>query len=271
MKKNIFVALFVIITFLKGFSQTPHLDISYLGNEGFLIYSENKKVLVDALFKVNSPSYSEPSDTMINQMTVGKPPYNNIDLLLITHYHWDHFNPDFTISFLENQSNCKLVAHKQVVDGMREKAGFDRVKSRIVEISIDNGSMTNIEEKGINLDIVCMSHNNNIETKNLSFMVSLEGNRFFHIGDATIDENIQVLQQYNFDKKPIDIVFLQSYDTSIVSKQYVTKTINPDMIIAMHLSADAIDTEAKIFTAHYPHSIIFRKLKQSISFTNTVK
>jgi L-ascorbate metabolism protein UlaG (beta-lactamase superfamily) len=271
MKKNIFIALFVIVTFLKGFSQTPPLDISYLGNEGFLIYSKNKKVLVDALFKVNLPSYSEPSDSLINQMTVGKPPYNNIDLLLITHYHGDHFNPDFTISFLENQSNCKLVAHKQVVDVMREKAGFDRVKSRIVEINIENGSMTSLEEKGINLDIVCMSHNNNIETKNLSFMVSIKGNRFFHIGDATIDENIQVLQQYNFDKKPINVIFLQSYDTSSVSKQYITTTIKPEMIIAMHLSADAIDTEAKNFTTHYPYSIIFRKLEQSISFTNTIK
>jgi L-ascorbate metabolism protein UlaG (beta-lactamase superfamily) len=271
MRKINFVALFIIAVFLRGFSQTPSLDIFYLGNEGFLIYSTNKKVLVDALFQVNMPSYSEPSDTMIKKMIAGTAPYNNIDLLLITHYHGDHFNPDFTISFLENQPKCKLVAHKQVINGMRGLAGFDKVKSRIVEIGTENGDITNLIENGINVDIVSMSHNNNAETTNLSFIANLEGNRFFHIGDATIDENIQALQQYDFDKNPIDVIFLQNYDTSNVSKQFIAKTIYPDMIIAMHLSADSMEAEAKIFSAHYPYGRIFRKLEQSIHFKNTIQ
>jgi L-ascorbate metabolism protein UlaG (beta-lactamase superfamily) len=270
MRTIYFIALFIIATLFEGLSQTPSLDITYLGNEGFLIYSKNKKILVDALFKLNMPSYAEPSETMIKKMIGNETPYNNIDLLLITHHHGDHFNPDLTISFLENQPACKLVAPKQVVDGIRGLAGFDKVKSRIVEISTDTGSLFKIIENDIYVDILCTRHSGDTEYKNMSFIANLEGSCFFHCGDATIQDNIKVLQKYSFNNKPVDILFLQSYDTSFVSKQFVAKTIKPDMIIAMHISPEEIETDAKTFMTHYPFGRIFKKLEQSMHFTNTV-
>ena len=51
-----------LIIILLGFSvscysASPGLDITYSGNEGFLISSKNRKVLIDALFRSNYPNF----------------------------------------------------------------------------------------------------------------------------------------------------------------------------------------------------------------------
>ena len=259
-------------------SAQPALDVTYLGNEGFLVRSEHKKVLIDALFKSDSPSYLSPSDVMIDQMIKGQPPYDHVDLLLITHRHSDHFKPDLTIAFLENHPACKLIANNQVVDKLRNQPGYEQVRPQIVEITSDTGKHSCKVEKGIEVDVFCLKHtpymkdgkNIHAEIKNLAFVANLEETRFYHSGDAAIAGNSAALKDYAYSQKPVDIMFLQQYDKSPASKQFITNTIKPDMIIAMHIPPDKMDASIKRFMTHYPYGMIMREQGQTLHFTNTI-
>lgn len=278
MKKLIVFFIYFITVPQSSYGQTLSVDIKYLGNEGFLIKSENRKVLIDALFKSESVHYLSPTDSMITQMIHGEQPYDKVDLLLVTHRHSDHFKPDLTITFLENNPSCKLIANDQVVKELRTQQGFEKVRSRIVEITSDAGNHSSFVENGIEVDTFSLKHgpymrngvNIHAEIKNTAFIVNMEGTCFYHSGDATVRENLDVLKDYEYRKKPVDIMFLQRYDTSPTSKQFIAKTIKPNMIIAMHITPDQIDESIKKFMTHYPYGKIFREQGETLNFINNV-
>lgn len=259
-------------------SAQAELDITYIGNEGFLIQSKNRKVLIDALFRSRSASYLSPSEEMIEQMIQGKSPYDKVDLLLVTHCHSDHFNPELAVAFLENNPSCKLIGNNQVAEELRNQTGFEKVKSQIIEVDSDVGNHSTFIENGIEIDAFSQTHspymrggkNIHAEIKNSAFIVNLEGSRFYHSGDATIKGNLEGLKNYKFSQKTVDIMFLQRYDVSPTTKEFVIKTIKPDMIIAIHIGPEKLDDSIKRFMTHYPYGIIFREQGESMHFTNSV-
>jgi L-ascorbate metabolism protein UlaG (beta-lactamase superfamily) len=74
-------------------------QITYVANEGFLIQAGGKKVLVDALFE-GTKDYLAPSQELLTRMTEGSGPFADVDILLVTHPHDDHFNPKLVVGFL---------------------------------------------------------------------------------------------------------------------------------------------------------------------------
>lgn len=276
--KKLHTILLALFFGFCGFSQSPFLNITYTGNEGFLLESENKKVLIDALFKANYPDFLDPSEKMINQIINGKPPYDNLDLLLVTHRHADHFSPELTIQLLANQTDCKLVAHKQAVDKMREVEGFKKIESQVIEITSDFGSHSTKSLNGIDIDMFCMKHgpyimdgrNIHEQVRNLAYIVNIDGIRFYHSGDATISENIEVLGKCNFIQKPVDVLFIQYYDTSPEAVKFIGETIKPDKIVAMHISPENIESSTVEFLKHYPYGEIFQEQGQMLRFKNSI-
>ena len=61
------------------------LKVTYIANEGFLISSANKKVLIDALFGSGYSHYLTPSEEIHKKMVNAQPPFNDVDLVLVIH------------------------------------------------------------------------------------------------------------------------------------------------------------------------------------------
>lgn len=272
--KKILTLLLVLLS-LIGFSQSD-LGITYLGNEGFLITSENRKVLIDALFY--SSNYTAPTPEMLKQMIQNQPPFNDIDILFVTHAHRDHFTPDICLLFLQNQKNSKLVAPVQAVDQMKDLPGFNSVRPRVISVESEFGEHELIKAGPIKVDAFCLNHspywkdgvNRQAEIKNMAYIVELDGTRFYHSGDATFKGNLEAFQNYNFFDSPVDLMFLQRYDTSVETKSFVANTIKPDEIIAMHIKDDEISYWQDRFTKHFPLGRIFTKQGENYSFRNRV-
>ena len=65
------------------------VEITFIDNAGFLIAAGVTKVLIDALYEGNA-YISSPPDMILQQAIEGDPPFDGVDLLLITHDHPDH-------------------------------------------------------------------------------------------------------------------------------------------------------------------------------------
>ena len=76
----------------------PSLDLTNIGNAGFMMQAGGKKVLVDALFE-GSTDVLGPSPELLSQMMDAHGPFADVDLLMVTHPHGDHFNPKLVVEF----------------------------------------------------------------------------------------------------------------------------------------------------------------------------
>lgn len=248
-------------------AKKPPLDVTYVANEGFLIQAAGKKVLIDALFDNGFGTFLAPSQELLDQMTGARGPFAEVDLLLVTHSHADHFNPKLVVKFLRSNARCQLIAHTQVVDQLRNEEGFDKIRNQIHEVGLEPGSREHMAVNGIDLDVLCLSHmpryrdgrNMNEQMRNLAFIVNLGGTRFLHLGDATVENSLAHLNACPFDEMPVDILFLNYLDQSQAAQQFIARKIKPSRIIAMHVPPAALAEESKKVRVAYPHAIFFKQ------------
>src|SRR5687768_9408924 len=73
---------------------TGELAITYVANEGVLLESDGVRVLIDALVRPNSLHYAVLPDGPREAIETAVPPWEGIDLILVSHMHVDHFHAE---------------------------------------------------------------------------------------------------------------------------------------------------------------------------------
>ncbi len=246
------------------------LKTTYLGNEGFLIEGGGKKVLIDALFDNGFDRFDTPPADVMRRMMAGEAPFDGVDLVLVTHRDGDHVNAQLVIAYLHQHPRTRLVAHRQAVDGMRDKPGFADIAGQIDEIAANPGEQTSLMVGGIAVDALCLDHSHPAdspaETRNLAFAVALGGARFLHMGDAQIEQNGATLEAYPFDRKHVDLLFLSYWDTSAGTQKLIAERIKPAKIVAMHMPAAKMEFNRKTVAAVYPQAMLFEKPMETAVF-----
>ena len=69
------------------------LTVRYIANEGVLIASGDKQILVDGLHREYKPAYLFAPPEMQSVLENARPPYDKINFILVSHIHLDHFHP----------------------------------------------------------------------------------------------------------------------------------------------------------------------------------
>ena len=107
-----------LVIFIIGnsaaYAQEPgnNLKITYIANEGFLPSSSAKNILIDALFPDGYGLFADFSQETINSIMNDKPPFNNVNLYFLTHYHKDHCDPSLLNDYLAKHKNVRLITNK---------------------------------------------------------------------------------------------------------------------------------------------------------------
>ena len=94
--------------------QSQSLKITYIGNEGVLLESNNQKVMIDALFDNYYKDYLNPDPNTLKNMMSGRVPFDNINVLLSTHIHRDHFEVSLTGQFLTAHPEPQYFSSEQI-------------------------------------------------------------------------------------------------------------------------------------------------------------
>ncbi|MCH7995743.1 MAG: MBL fold metallo-hydrolase, partial [Planctomycetes bacterium] len=115
------------------------VTITYLANEGIMVTSGDKAVLVDALFRGGVSSYELHEPAELEKIETAKPPYDRVDLVLVTHFHADHFDAASVVRHLENNKNAVLVTSEQVAKEVQKAAAdiagiASRIRARTPDV-----------------------------------------------------------------------------------------------------------------------------------------
>lgn len=247
---------FLLIAFLLSLSlsygaENDKLHVTYIANEGFLIECGGKKILIDALFDDKTIDFCDvPSMETLNKILAAQSPFDDVDLLLVTHQHRDHFNKNLVITYLKNNKHCDIIGPHQVVDQLRGSNEFEEVEEQVISIMPTYARSEDISINGIKLVVLRFQHVSYFVTdeqtgekvdrhkniQNLGFVINLGNYKILHTGDSFL-QNIEEYKSYRLDKEQIDIAFLALFFDPL-KIEAVNNYIKPQNIIVMHLPKD---------------------------------
>lgn len=206
------------------------VEITYTGNEGFLIEAEGKKIMIDAFHRLGDVKNQE-------MLQKGHLPFDDVDLILTTHTDHDHFDLHMVGHYLFNHPKTVFVSTNQATDAFaKDYKDFDKIKTRLKGFAPEEGEKIIFSHAGIDITVILLHHGRSRKVKvtNLGFLFSIGGKKFLHMGDSEIVRS--ELNIYNLPEEKIDVAFIPYwYFTSSKYKPALQHAIGAEQVIPMHL------------------------------------
>ena len=244
------------------------VTIAYLANEGIMVSSGDKSVLVDALFRGGVSAYQRHEPAELEKIETAKPPYDGVDLLLVTHFHADHFDAASVVRHLEHNKNAVLVTSEQVAKEVQKAAAdIALIASRIRARTPDIKDRETDESSGIRVDVLGLSHGGGRfeKVRNMGYVIHLGGKRILHVGDAQINNAcFEPMEQF---AKGVDVACLPHWmveDPTGVA--FLRDVLQPKQLIVFHIMPrDAKRVVAKV-KSDFPDAIFLTSRMMRHSF-----
>ena len=230
------VASLVLVALVIVGCAAPTVEVTAIANEGFLIRSGRRTVLVDALFRATAP-YPEffsqgPSEDLVRQMVSGEGVFSRIDLALVTHSDGDHFHAATAFEFLENHPETLLVGTVGVLEALAALEGFDDIADRVVAPARTHGSCRRVAHRGVGVNACFVWHSGGREVANNIYIVEMNGFHFLHEGDA--DRSPTSFADLELPEGGLDLAFVHDWFVLNDGREVVTEILRPKAVVLMH-------------------------------------
>ena len=251
-----FVLLIIglLLTSVTQAQSASETSVTYLGNEGLLFSNGEEKALFDPFFHNVYGQYQAVPKEIQSAILANTPPYDNIDVIVISHSHGDHFTAETVADYLSKNSNTVLVAPSQATDEVIEHS--PDLLEQVVSLKLNFGDAPiTTKVKNIQIQSVRIPHAGWPERKdiaNLVHRVSLDNRTtIIHMGDADpLDEHFAPFAEH-WDEKNSDAAFppywffLSDEGPTILSER-----INAKDAVGIHVPV-AVPLELKDSGAEY--------------------
>lgn len=241
-------------------TERPWVGITYIANEGFLISSKTKNILVDALFK-NPYGYQDTPDEILEKMNHSQPPFSRIDLMLFSHAHRDHFEPNVALKVLMSHPETILVGNEAVCKELKEAAGegYAKISPRVKNINPEWGTIIQETINGIDLKIFPVNHSTPERPyMTLAYILDMEGAKVLHLGDIYPPANEKYFRDFQLQKENIALAFIDPFFLlDETGKQMTAEFIQPKQIVPMHMRPSEVGKYARDLNKLYPNINVF--------------
>jgi len=243
------------------------VHITYIQNDGVLISNGENQIFIDAVVNPGSlGGWVEIGTAEQAKILNAQAPYDQIDLILVTHVHGDHYGISAINTHLSQNPNTKLIAPLQVLSGFA-------TSSQIINIDVPKFSRETVIVNNITIDILSLRHfdafGNDFSTViNYGYLIELDGFKILHLGD--VDMTSENFDNFDLANEGIDLVitptFVQSVHMTTSNRDVMLNQINPAGIVGTHLLNGSISTITNQVLAIYPNAIIFETSLETIIY-----
>ena len=224
------------------------MKIIYLGQAGLLFIKDGFKIMVDpylsdSVRNINPKNYRREA---VNESFFDIKP----DVMIFTHNHLDHFDPDTVKHFINENSNALVLAPKSVWDEVRKLGGNNNY--------VIFNCHTQWTEKGIKFTAVKAEHS---DITPIGVIIEDADKKYYITGDTLYNEEI-------FEDIPEDIyaLFLPvngvGNNMNMVDAARFAKRVKAQKVIPIHigmfdeLSADNFNCDNKVIAEIYKEVIL---------------
>jgi len=213
--------------------------------------------------------------------------FEDIDLILATHAHRDHFHAPFVMDHLSKNKKGTFISCEQSIHQITGSDAYNpAIQSQLVEVTPDSLSFIDTVVNGIEMRVFRLNHgpyyeedpetgekiNRHRNVQNLGFLFHLDGIKIFHGGDSSPAWKSD-FEHFRLDKENIDIAFLGRafiWNGEPERMELLRNHINPSHIVLMHIHHDHnerfIEMAEKIKDA-FPSIQVFEERMESKIYT----
>lgn len=218
--------------------------VTYISNAGVLLKLNDKKILIDGFCKSVDPIYKNIPADISDQIIHGIPPFNNIDLMLITHEHEDHFHVESVCAFLQHNPYTVVISTYEVISSIMNLVDSKNYP-RLIELKPELHQSEKIQINSISIQAISMIHDGKkyADVNNLAYLIDY-GRTILHLGDASPKANFESL---NLLRYSIDLLIANfPYISLFSAREIVKKYINPQKIAIVHFPQQEFDNDGWI-------------------------
>jgi L-ascorbate metabolism protein UlaG (beta-lactamase superfamily) len=238
------------------------LRVQYVANEGVLITGGRTAILIDGLQRGKA---SLPYDFLRGEarerLETARGAWREIDLLLVSHLHLDHFHPDATARFLRSAPRARLVSSAQVT-GQLDPA------LRARAIAWRPGRSESIRVAGAGITFLGLRHSPGSwprdSVQNFGHLVDIDGVQVLHLGDA--DATVANFAPFRLPRQRIDLAlvpwwFLETKEGRDVVRHHIAAR----KVALFHAAQSEVARARELAARHLPGAVVFaRPLVDSI-------
>lgn len=222
----------------------PSGKATYIANEAIMVENGDLKVLFDPLPLTGFGTYPDVMKTDVAAILNGQSPFDDIDLVFISHAHRDHFSAKALNLFMSAQTDTHVVAPSQALDLMKGDASWDEAfETRMTVLDMQYGEAPmEIIHDDIKASAVRIPHAGwpipqRAKVQNMVYRVDLgDGVIVMHMGDADVNPNHYAPFRDHWNARQTDTNFPPYWFLlSETGKKISTNTVNAKNAIGIHV------------------------------------
>lgn len=241
MKRIILFLIFLNVFVQLSLGQTK-FDVTYIANSGFLIESDNKSIIIDALFKQGWDNYLVPTDSIVSDIINQQNPFEKSNLMLVTHNHGDHFDLRMVVDYLLNNKDNILIGSPNVTNAVLQHPEYKKFGKQVVQLDKLNREKNDTTIHGIRVRSFFLQHDARPQIENVGYLINIGRHTIFHTGDYNGME-IDEFEKLQLQNENIDLALLNFYGfwNTKEEQEFTEKFIKPKHIVLMHIPTAEIE------------------------------
>lgn len=228
-------AVLVAWSVLWGPPAGAQVEATFLGNEGFVLRTDEAVILVDALFGDGIEGYGRVPSAARTALETARSPYDRVDLVLASHHHRDHFDAAAVLAHLTHNPRARFVSTRQAVERLRALPGYPAIADRVTGLRPAEAAPLGAADDKISVRPLDLHHGRGRQppVENLGFLIDIGGVRFLHVGDTEVE--IDDIRGLGLDRAGIDVALLPSWLFVYDHWRPVVTHLNARTDVVMHL------------------------------------
>lgn len=214
----IFLFLMVVPSTIITSAHEP-AKAQYIANEGVMVTAGDRKIMFDPLPLSGFGVYMDVPDQVRGDMMAGLPPYDDIDVVFVSHAHRDHFSASEMTAYMHSNPETHIVVPQQALDMMKKDTMWDRaLRSRVTSLNMQAGDQPVRRVIGdVAFTAVRIPHSGwpapaRAAVQNMVYRVTLGGTpdtniTVMHMGDADVNVNHYTPHKAHWEAKRTDTAF----------------------------------------------------------------